>query len=66
MPDRVGQCEVETIVRDLLQLHRSAHLKSETAADCHKRDVVQRVAVAFAQFITGIPGSGVYANRSNR
>src|SRR5262245_24727042 len=51
MPDRMGQGQVEPVVRHLVELKRTSHLETKATAQQHKRDVVQRVRVAFAQFV---------------
>ena len=52
MAGAVGEGEVQAVVRDLVELQRAAHLETEATAEEHERDVVERVAVAFAEFVT--------------
>src|SRR5689334_14470473 len=47
----MGERKVKAIVRHLLELERPAHLKTESSANQDEWNVVERVAVAFAQFI---------------
>ena len=43
MTHRVGQGEMKTIMRQLLELQRAAHLESESTADQDERNIVERV-----------------------
>ena len=47
----MSECEVKTIVRHFVEFERAAHLKTKSSADEDERNIVERVAVAFAQFI---------------
>src|SRR3954453_24011762 len=41
--DRVRQSHGQAVVRFFFELERTAHLETETAADHHERNVIQRV-----------------------
>ena len=47
----VGEAEQQTVVRHAVELQRAAGLEAEPAAEQYKRNVVERVAVALAEFV---------------
>ena len=49
--DRVGKSQQQAIVSEPVVLERAPHTKTKAVADQHEGDVVQRVRVAFAQFV---------------
>ena len=70
MSETMGEGKQEAIVGNVGQLERSAHLEAESAADQGERYVVERVAVAFAQFVEpddrGMVEHGAVAARLGR
>ena len=51
MTDGVRKREVQPIVRHAAEFERAAHVEPEAAAHEDKRNIVERVAVALAEFV---------------
>ena len=59
----MGDREQEAVVGLALVINRAAHAEAEAAADQDERDVVERVGVAFAEFV-GPDDRGVVEHRA--